>query len=221
MRTIKFEWPDLSVKLTAVLQDHLNPTACNWLWNILPQETIMSNALTTRECFYGPLDSATFPKFEYWEKYLTDDSGREIRAYLGNCPVKPGSVTMFPDGWQMIQVFCGHIAEPFDLAPIAQFVEEDLDELKEVNDRIWEGQLNWGDAKYDRCIIDRLENIPDERAVKEDKEGKDEITLPYVDTTVRSIPEEVKDWKAVKKELDLEKKRIWLEEPLAVKRVAA
>lgn len=51
-RRILLEWPGLGLSAHATLADDQNPELCNELWNALPFDSIMNNAVVTDGSMY-------------------------------------------------------------------------------------------------------------------------------------------------------------------------
>lgn len=49
----EIEWPELEVKITAVLLEDLNPSLCKILWKNLPFETIQSHCAVSGDMMYA------------------------------------------------------------------------------------------------------------------------------------------------------------------------
>lgn len=64
---IQFEWPDLGLSARATLAVELNPELCKEVWDALPIDTIMSNAIVTGGSMYSWAPMLSFAPIRYKE----------------------------------------------------------------------------------------------------------------------------------------------------------
>jgi hypothetical protein len=145
-REIEMEWPELGVKVTAILADDKNPSLCNVLWDNLPIETIQSHSGCSGEMMYAFHGIVSPVKPEYVEDY-TD------KKYWGKVPFPWGVIRLDTMGFQTIMVMWGpERYEPGKLAPVGFVKKEDLEKLHEVGKKVLDGMFT---GKYYKVIIRR------------------------------------------------------------------
>lgn len=75
-RKILLEWPDLGLRATAELADDKNKELCDDLWNALPLDSIMNNAVITDGSMYCWLPLLSFAPIHYKERIDQAPIGR-------------------------------------------------------------------------------------------------------------------------------------------------
>lgn len=73
---ITFEWPDLGLSANATLAVDLNPELCQEVWEALPIDTIMSNAIVTGGSMYSWAPMLSFAPIQYKEAINEAPIGR-------------------------------------------------------------------------------------------------------------------------------------------------
>lgn len=75
-RKILIEWPELNLHAVASLADDKNPELCDDVWNTLPFETIMNNAVVTGNSMYCWTPVVSFAPIHYKELICEAPIGR-------------------------------------------------------------------------------------------------------------------------------------------------
>ena len=75
-RKLLFEWPELGLKARASLADDKNPELCEEVWNALPFESIMNNAVVTDGSMYCWVPMLSFAPIHHKERIDLAPVGR-------------------------------------------------------------------------------------------------------------------------------------------------
>ena len=118
-RRILLEWPGLGLSAHATLADDQNPELCNELWNALPFDSIMNNAVVTDGSMYCWTPLLSFAPIRYKERIDLSPIGR--LRYSQNTGNK-------------VIVQYGACNEDIMGAVLGQIDEEDLSVLKQVGE---------------------------------------------------------------------------------------
>ena len=75
-RKLLFEWPELGLKARASLADDKNPELCKEVWNALPFESIINNAVVTDGSMYCWVPMLSFAPIRHKERIDLAPVGR-------------------------------------------------------------------------------------------------------------------------------------------------
>lgn len=93
-RKILLEWPDLGLSAHATLADDKNPELCDDLWNALPFESIMNNAVVTDGSMYCWAPMLSFAPIHHKERIdlapigrlrYSQNTGNKVIVQYGAC----------------------------------------------------------------------------------------------------------------------------------------
>ncbi|MCI8512409.1 MAG: hypothetical protein HFE83_10530 [Lachnospiraceae bacterium] len=93
-RRIRFEWPELGLSAYASLADEVNPELCEEIWNALPFESIMNNAVVTDGSMYCWVPVLSFAPVRHKERIdqapvgrirYSQNTGNKVIVQYGAC----------------------------------------------------------------------------------------------------------------------------------------
>jgi hypothetical protein len=127
MPLFTMSWPALDVSVRCALLDEVNPELSASLWRALPLVSVQTHAVVAGEQIYFP----TRLMLENPDSATSEDLS-----------VQPPGRVNFEPFFQYISVNYGRLSEPVPAWPIAQVVDDDLQQLPRLGDRIWQNLLH-------------------------------------------------------------------------------
>jgi hypothetical protein len=122
MKTMFIEWPDLKIKVEAVLEDRRNAALISEIWNHLPMTSIQEHAMVTGKSMYCWVPMLSFAEIPF-------------QMMIKETP--PGVVSYSQKTGNKMIVRYGKVTEDL-MTPIVGFVrEEQVNLLEKVGKAVW------------------------------------------------------------------------------------
>lgn len=121
---VEFYWPDLDCNTKAKLLTELNPELCKEFMKTLPFKSIQSHAVVAGKQMYFPY------RLLADTVYQSEDMDKQ--------PI--GRINIELD-FQYLAINYGPMTEPVPAIPLAQIVDEDLDKIINVGEKVWNNLL--------------------------------------------------------------------------------
>jgi len=133
MKTMIIEWPELEVKVEAVLEDVRNADLINEIWEHLPMVAVQEHAAVTGKSMYA------------WVPMV---STAEISYQMRIKDTPPGVVSYSQKTGNKMVVRYGRVTEDL-MTPIVGFIDQKhVPELEKVGQAVWENyKLDCDDRK--------------------------------------------------------------------------
>ncbi|WP_408011099.1 hypothetical protein ACJROX_12630 [Pseudalkalibacillus sp. A8] len=122
---IKIEWPDLDMEVRVKLLMDVNPILCKEIKETLPFKSIQSHAVVAGKQMYFPYRFISENKEYNFERMDKQPVGR-INIELD---------------FQYFSINYGLMTEPIPALPIAQVIDEDIQTLIQVGEKVWHNLL--------------------------------------------------------------------------------
>lgn len=123
MKTMFVEWPQLNIKVEAILEDVRNADLIDEIWDNLPMEAIQEHAMVTGKSMYC------------WVPMI---SLAEIPFQMMIKDTPPGVVSYSQKTGNKMIIRYGKVTEDL-MTPIVGFIpQEQIHELEKVGETIWE-----------------------------------------------------------------------------------
>lgn len=122
---IVIRWPSLETEVKAKLLTGLNPSACKAFIKTLPNKSIQSHAVVAGHQMYCPY------------RLIIDESECAYES-MERQPI--GRINIDLD-FQYLSVNYGEVTEAVPALAIAQVIEEDIDKLSVLGEKVWNNLL--------------------------------------------------------------------------------
>ncbi|MBS1890717.1 MAG: hypothetical protein JST59_05455 [Actinobacteria bacterium] len=120
--TLELDFPKIGKTLHAKLLWDMNPQLCELFVESLPFTTIYSHTTASGEGMYAP----------------TRVVGTVPAKHMLLTEMPHGTLTLSTDNYKTLGLFYGRITEPLPgFPPVAQVVDEDLDDMRVVGREVW------------------------------------------------------------------------------------
>lgn len=129
MEYIAINWEALGISIRAELLRSINPIICEKFYESLPYKSIQSHAVVAGGQMYCPYRLIVDAKDCNTENMAAQAMGR---------------INMELD-FQYLSINYGEITEAVPAVAILQVVDEDIDKLRDIGQRVWENLLNNND----------------------------------------------------------------------------
>lgn len=130
------EWPELNAVVRARFLEEMNPELCEAVRNNLPLETVQSHGVIAGGLLMAPTRIVCTLPARHFEN-------------LGEQAIGRINFSLF---YLALSMKYAPIAEPLDISPIGQVLDEDIEALEQTGRRIWEHTCNLSLHKgYIRC----------------------------------------------------------------------
>ncbi|TMW71187.1 hypothetical protein [Alteribacter natronophilus] len=122
---IKITWPSLKEEIKVKLLEDINPDLCEQIKNTLPFESIQSHAVVAGKQMYCPYRLVTRLSDLTYENMNEQPIGR-MNIELD---------------FQYLAINYGPMTEPVPALPVGQILEEDIPNLMQVGEKVWNNLL--------------------------------------------------------------------------------
>ncbi|KAK2736422.1 hypothetical protein FQN57_000755 [Myotisia sp. PD_48] len=186
-RKIKIKWPQLDITVTAILNDDINPSLVNLLYDHLPYRSLQNHALVSGDHLYHLVPSE---KLIYTQaEHMVPDRTTEPDG------------TVFLSGLQHLAIKYGPLTEYLPAAPCGNVVPEDMEKLRSAGLGVWKA---CNETKRVIEVIVWNASKPEPRGVELVLSLERTGTLQQVKELVLQIHEETEaSWSSICTELSL------------------
>ncbi|RNB78375.1 hypothetical protein [Brevibacillus panacihumi] len=121
---IEICWPDFDCTVRATLLSEMNPELCEEFKKTLPFSSIQSHAVVAGKQMYLPYRLVS--EVAYQEEPMDQQPVGRVNIELD---------------FQYLAMNYGPMTEPVPAVPLAQIVDEDLDKIQVIGEKVWHNLL--------------------------------------------------------------------------------